>query len=162
MTYAETTSVPADRSRAEIERILQRYGADSFMYGWESERAMVQFKAHERYIRFVIPMPDREEFAYTPTRRNRRAPEAVQSAYEQATRQRWRALALVIKAKLEAVSAGITEFEAEFLAHIVLPDGSTVGDWVAPQVAAAYDRGTMPRMLPMPESKEGDRKSGMS
>jgi hypothetical protein len=64
--------------------------------------------------------------------------------YEKATRQRWRALALVIKAKLEAVESGITIFEDEFLAHIVLPDGSTAGDWMRPQIAKAYDKNKMP------------------
>ena len=44
MAYAEKTNVSTDRSRAEIERTLQRYGADQFMYGWESERAMVGFR----------------------------------------------------------------------------------------------------------------------
>jgi hypothetical protein len=147
--YAEQTTVPADRSRAEIERTLQRYGADGFMYGWEATRAVIQFRAHDRHIRFIIDMPDREDkvFTHTPTRGNRRSEEAIQSAYEQATRQRWRALALVIKAKLEAVEAGITEFESEFLAHIVLPDGTTVGGWMLPQVAAAYESGVMPSML---------------
>jgi hypothetical protein len=149
--YAEQTTVPADRSRAEIERTLQRYGADGFMYGWEATRALVQFQAHDRYIRFIIEMPDRNDFTHTPAKRQRRSDEAIQTAYEQAQRQRWRALALVIKAKLEAVAAGITEFESEFLAHIVLPDGTTVGDWVAPQVARAYELGTMPKMLPMPD-----------
>ena len=149
--YAENTTVPADRSRAEIERTLQRYGATGFMYGWEPERAVIQFQASDRFIRFIIEMPDRNDFAYTPARRHRRSEDAIQSAYDQATRQRWRALALVIKAKLEAVEAGITTFEGEFLAHIVLPDGTTVGDWVQPQVAAAYESGTMPKMLPMPE-----------
>lgn len=32
--YAANTSVPADRSRGEIERILARYGADSFAYAF--------------------------------------------------------------------------------------------------------------------------------
>jgi hypothetical protein len=31
--YASNTDVPSDRSRAEIERTLVRYGADEFMYG---------------------------------------------------------------------------------------------------------------------------------
>ena len=35
--------------------------------------------------------------------------------WEQACRQRWRALALVIKAKLEAIDAEISTFEEEFL-----------------------------------------------
>ena len=31
--YAQQTQVSTDKSRAEIERTLQRYGADQFMYG---------------------------------------------------------------------------------------------------------------------------------
>ena len=58
------------------------------------------------------------------------------------------ALALVIKAKLEAVAAQISTVEEEFLAHICLPDGSTVGDWAAPQLAIAYERGSMPALMP--------------
>ncbi len=151
MPYAESTTVSAHNSRAEIEKILQRYGADSFMYGWETDRAMVQFRANERIIRFIVDMPDRDdpEFTNTPTGRMRSIAQ-TEKAWEQGTRQRWRALALVIKAKLEAVDAGITEFESEFLAHILLPDGTSVGDWVLPAVAEAYESGDMPKALPMP------------
>lgn len=34
------------------------------------------------------------------------------------------------------------------MAHIVLPDGSTVGQWMAPQIEQAYTTGRMPSMLP--------------
>ena len=34
--YAATTDVPAEKSRAEIEATLRRYGATGFAYGWES------------------------------------------------------------------------------------------------------------------------------
>lgn len=78
-------------------------------------------------------MPDKTDprFQMTPGGRRRRSAEQMLAEYEKATRQRWRALALVIKAKLEAVASGITEFEQEFLAHIVLPDGRTVRGTVA-------------------------------
>lgn len=66
---------------------------------------------------------------------------------EQLTRSRWRGLLLVIKAKLEAVQAGITDFETEFMAQIILPDGSTVGQFMKPQIAVAYQNRTMPLML---------------
>lgn len=150
MPYAERTDVSAEKSRNEIEKILRKYGADQFMYGWETKRAMVQFRAHERSIRFIVVMPDQSDFDFTPSQHQRRTPDAALKAFEQATRQRWRGLTLVIKAKLEAVEAGITEFEEEFLAHIVLPDGTTVGDWALPQVARAYDMGEMPKALPLP------------
>jgi hypothetical protein len=68
----------------------------------------------------------------------------------QACRQRWRALALVIKAKLEAVESGITTFEDEFLAHIVMPDGKRVADHVKPTIARVYDGGQMLPLLPPP------------
>lgn len=149
MPYAENTSVPADRSRAEIERTLQRYGASQFMYGYDEQHSMVAFAMAGRQVRFVLPMPDKNDprFTMTPSGRERRDPSSMLAEYEKATRQRWRALALVIKAKLEAVEAGITVFEDEFLAHIVLPDGTTAGDWMRPQIAKAYEKGSMPAKL---------------
>lgn len=149
MPYAENTSVPADRSRAEIERTLQRYGASQFMYGYDEQHSMVAFAMAGRQVRFVLPMPDKNDprFTMTPSGRKRRDPSSMLAEYEKATRQRWRALALVIKAKLEAVEAGITVFEDEFLAHIVLPDGTTAGDWMRPQIAKAYEKGAMPAKL---------------
>lgn len=150
--YAETTAVSSDRSRAEIERVLARYGANRFMYGWDQESAVIAFEMQGRRIQFRLPLPDRdaEEFTQTPTGRQRAAAQAA-DAYDQAVRQRWRALALVIKAKLEAVDAGITVFEDEFMAHIVLPSGETVGNWMRPQIEASYRSGTMPPLLPAPK-----------
>jgi hypothetical protein len=161
--YAENTSVPADRSRAEIERTLERYGARQFMYGRTEEQSVVAFvcevatasgERQLRQVRFVIPMPDKTDpsFTHTPTGKRRRDPEAMLKEYERATRQRWRALALVIKAKLEAVESGITEFEDEFMAHLVLPDGSTVSEFMRPQIETAYEKGVMPKLvLALPE-----------
>lgn len=147
--YAESTQVPSDRSRAEIERTLTRYGATAFAYGWYAGHASVMFEMASRRITFRLPMPDRQarEFTRTPTGKTRSAASAAE-AYEQAVRQRWRALALVIKAKLEAVEAGISTVEAEFLAHIALPGGSTVGDWVGPQLDDVYARNELPALLP--------------
>ena len=59
-----------------------------------------------------------------------------------------RALLLVIKAKLEAVTAGISTIETEFLANIVLPDNTTAGEWMLPQIDRAYCTGEMPPLLP--------------
>ena len=155
--YAERTPVSADKSRAEIESLLARYGADQFMYGWDDDRAVVAFRMEGKHVRFLLPMPDRDsdEFTLTPSRRTRRHPEDARKQWEQATRSRWRSLALVIKAKLEAVEAGITIFQDEFLAHIVLPDGSTVGQWAGPQLERAYTTGAMPSsLLALPSAGE--------
>ena len=149
--FAEQTSVPSERSRAEIETTLRRYGATAFSYGWADCRAVVIFEMAARRVRFNLPMPDPHDREFTETQTGRdRSPAQAEKAYEQAVRQRWRALALVIKAKLEAVETGITEFEDEFLAHIALPDGQTVGRWMRPQIEQAYASGRMPPMLPAP------------
>lgn len=147
-TYASNTGVSSDRSRAEIERTLTRYGASSFAYGWQDQQAMIAFASNGRQIRFILPMPDRSDRAFTRTETGRpRTQAAATSAYEQAVRQRWRALALVIKAKLEAVEAGIVTFEDEFAMHMVLPDGRTVAQHVTPAIAAAYATGQVRPLL---------------
>ena len=152
MSYAQNTTVSTDRSRAEIERTLQRYGANAFGYAWDGDRAVITFRAAGRMIRFMIGMPPLSDFAYTPSGRRSRSEEQQHAEREKAMRQRWRALALVVKAKLEAVESGITTFESEFMAHVVLPDGATVGEWIAPQIEEAYLTGAMPSVLPQLEA----------
>jgi hypothetical protein len=155
--YAEQTTVPVERSRGEIESTLARYGADQFLYGWDAEKAIIRFRAHGRHIAFVLELPDRTDakFRRTPGGRRQRTAEQMYTAWEQECRRAWRALALVIKAKLEAVATGITDFESEFLAHIVLPNGQTVGDWLQPQIAEAYTSNQMPAGL-IPALEAGD------
>jgi hypothetical protein len=144
--FAEGTEVSPERSQAEIQKNLQRYGATGFMYGWEEDTAVLAFEAHGRLVRFHLPLPDPNDraFARTPTGRSRNP----QTAYEAEVRRRWRALTLAIKAKLEAVSTGITSFEEEFGMFVVLPDGSTVRDHVLPKIDEAYQNGTVPALLP--------------
>ena len=158
--YAAKTDVSSTKSRDEIERILQRYGADQFMYGWQDASAVVAFRANDRRVRFILPLPDRQAKEFTHHDRGPRTEEAAARLYEQAIRQRWRALALVIKAKLEAVESGISEFEDEFLANIMLPTGETVGEWIRPQVAKSYLTGKMSPMLPMLPAPSSDMGKG--
>lgn len=136
MTYAAETRVPVEKSRAEIEHTLKRYGADRFMWFTEPNRAVLVFEAAKRRIRFDLPVPDGKD---------RKA--------EQLTRARWRALLLCIKAKLESVESKIETFEEAFLAHVVLPDGSTVAEHTRPRIAAAYDSGEVQALLPAPKGK---------
>jgi hypothetical protein len=37
-TYPKETAVSPARSRAEVERTLQRYGAQGFLYSWKGNR----------------------------------------------------------------------------------------------------------------------------
>jgi hypothetical protein len=147
--YAAGTTVSSSDSRAEIERTLERYGATSFAYGWDGDRAMIGFHMRDRQIRFVLPMPDRKsrEFTHTPARGTLRSDTAAAAEYERAVKQRWRALALVVKAKLEAVESGIVTFEEEFGMHMVLPSGATVASQVVPAIAESYLTGKVSPLL---------------
>jgi hypothetical protein len=189
--YAEGTSVPMERSRAEVERTLIRYGARGFLYAWETrtepyphprgcgrcqgtridpdqsalrdrpgaeprrcavfpwnapktiERSVVvlgftmRLDGVERQVRLDVPMPHELEVG-------------SRAKAEAATRQRWRALVLVLKAKLEAVASGISTLESEFLAGIVLPNGMTLGQAVLPRLSEAVSSGRL-----LPASTEG-------
>jgi hypothetical protein len=149
-TYAADTSVSSEQSRAEIERTLRRYGATHFGYAFDPTGASVAFVVHGRQVRFRLVLPDAnaDEFTQTPGRKLRRTATAQAAAYDQAVRQRWRALALVIKAKLEAVEAGIVGFDEEFLAQLVLPNGRTVAEEAGPQIRSALESGVMPALMP--------------
>lgn len=149
-TYAKDTNVASEVSRLEIEKTLIRYGAENFAYAMAAGKAMIGFSMYGRQVKFLLPLPRKEEFTLTPTGRAR-TEKSQYDAWEQACRQRWRALLLVIKAKLEAVECGISVFEQEFMANIMLPDGGTVGEFMIPQIARAYETGTMPAVLPMLE-----------
>jgi hypothetical protein len=149
--YAAGTEVSADRSRAEIESTLRRFGADQFTSGWDtaSSIAVVGFRIAGRMVRMTLPLPTETDpmVALTPSGKQRSAAQLGEELAKE-TRRRWRSLLLVLKAKLTAVSDGISTLEREFLADVVLPDGRTAGEFLAPQIALAYTDGTMPALLP--------------
>lgn len=150
--YASKTQVSTDKSQAEIKRILQRYGAGQYAPAedWDRGIAMIGFTFKGLAVRIMLQLPKRDDPTFTETETGReRKPSAAMKAWEQACRQRWRALALVVKAKLEAVEAGIATFEQEFMSYLVLPDGRTAGEKLLPQITKGIAMGKMPRALPM-------------
>jgi hypothetical protein len=168
--YAEGTSVSVERSRAEVEKTLQRYDASGFGYAWDRreevtpakctlgrckdrpiadclrehqwqvdkerrevrELVHITFKLKERVVRLDVPMPTEREAG-------------SQAKLDAATRQRWRALVLVLKAKLEAVASGISSLESEFLANMVMKNGMTIGQAMLHRLPEVVESG---RLLP--------------
>jgi hypothetical protein len=112
--YAKETEVPVARSRAEIDATLTRYGASAIGSLIQSNRAAVIFEMHGRRVRLDLPLPDKTSQEFTHFRPGNsktlklRDSASLERHWDQACRQRWRALALVVKAKLEAVESGIT------------------------------------------------------
>jgi hypothetical protein len=141
MSYASETKVPIIQSQGEIRRILDKYGATGFVFGEQKGTHLVMFRMAERMIKFVVPMP------LAGQARMKRGDLMTQRQVEQEERRRWRCLALVIKAKLEAVESGIATIESEFMAQILLPNGQTVGEAMMPQIDTAYRDGKMPPLL---------------
>lgn len=139
MSYAKNTSVPVERSRAEIERTLIRYGAESFFYGRSPKGSGIGFSYKGRMIRISIPMPARDD--YRPT-------QVGETKWKQEHRRLWRVLLLGLKAKLELVDSGLISFEDEFLAQTCLPTGETVSDYAQPKIQEMIETGQMPKLLP--------------
>lgn len=150
--YAQGSNVSMARSREEIERMIRRYGAEQFVYGWDEGHAaaIVGFKVSGRSVRLKIPIPHEEDFAHSPGGK-RRAQAAATAAFEAECRRRWRVMALVLKAKFEAVAAGVTSFEEEFLAHILLLKNQTVGDVMIPRMEEISKAGKLPALPGMVE-----------
>lgn len=131
--FAAGTTVPVDRSRLEIERMLVKYGASAFAISWSNSQASIGFTFHGWAVRFDLAYPDPAEHRYV-----RRALAEQTRAYDAELRRLWRAFAILIKAKLDCVLSGITTFEKEFLAHLIIPGSEqTVAQSAIPRLVAA-------------------------
>ncbi len=148
--YARGTSVPVEKTRAEIDALLARHGAAQRAIGADDARgeAHVFFVLGGRQIRLPVKLPTLAEIP-APRRMTRAGSGDPRArALEQAVRERWRAVLLLLRAKLEAVALGWTTVEREFLADVFLPDGRRVGEALAPLLQEAYATGKTPLLLP--------------
>lgn len=133
--YAEGTTVPVEKTRADLEALLRKHGASSVAVGWDEKLgARILFRLADRFVQLSVPLPDPRTYRKPPQR-------------EAEERRLWRSRLLIVKAKLELIGGGETTVEREFLADLVLPNGATVGETAAPAIAAAYESGQMPRSL---------------
>jgi hypothetical protein len=149
--YAERTLVSPEQRRGEIERTLARYGCTAFGYATTGDQAQVIFEMNGRRMRINVhlPGPGRQE-VHSPGKlaaRVKRSETEAEKRYQQAVRQRWAALSLYLKAVCEGIDSGIITTEAAFLSYVVLPDGQTLGEKMAPALDAAYASGQMPALM---------------
>lgn len=139
--YAEGTEVAVEKSRAELEHLLMKHGATEFEIYRSAELCRVRFRMRDRMVRQDVRVPDRKDY------RAKKSEADVTRMVDAEHRRRWRVCVLLIKAKLEIVASGESSFEREFLADIMLADGSTVGEVTIPRIAESYESGSMPRLL---------------
>ncbi len=137
--YASGTKVPVAKSRVEIDTLLAKHGAmqRAVLCDDEARRAVVAFVLSGRKYQIAIPLPDANK--------------------EQATRERWRAVVLMLKAKLEICRLGVSSVEREFLADLVLPDGSTAHETIDVYMGKLIAEGyTTQLALPSPPPRVKD------
>ena len=90
-------------------------------------------------------------FTHSDEKQLQRSSDASERLWEQACKERWRALHLCVKAKLEAIDAGVETFEDAFLAHVQTETGETIGERIKPQLTAIV-AGNAPLQITGPRS----------
>lgn len=159
--YAEGTSVSIARSSEEIRALLNRAGATGYLSGEQGDRAVIAFELAGRRYRMDLRYPPSSDFTWGKVNQyseRQRTPAQAKAAYEQEKQRLWRGLALLVKAKLEAVASGISTMEEEMLSYAVMPNNQTVNEWLEPQIAEIYRTGVMPPLLP--GGKSGPKQIG--
>lgn len=153
--YAASTDTTVEKTRFDLESELYRFGAEGFGYAVQGSRAVVSFLYNNYQIRLELPLPDMNdpqavlEAGKEIARAGRkRMPTSANEAFDSVMKQRWRALLLILKAKLVAITEEVRSFEEEFGWDIVLPNQQTVGQYLQPQLEEGRRGGTLPKALP--------------
>lgn len=151
MPYAHGTTTTIAESKQEIGRILTRYKAGVPIFHEEETVHHLQFSIGKRPILINLPVPPPLGPASKYYNNAERAKHvALRAKRDKEVQRRYRALALVLKAKLEAVESGIATVEQEFLSDLLLPNGQRVGDAVGEQLVRVYEQHAGVIALPAP------------
>jgi hypothetical protein len=111
LDYAESTRVPVQRSIAEIERLLSLYGAERVALDLGQDMMGVAFRLGGRLMRIAVPRPDPKSAAvvFTPKRMLVRDRATAKRMHEKAMMARWRALLLMVRARLVGTMEAIED-----------------------------------------------------
>ena len=127
--YAAGTSVPVERSRAELDTLLGKHGATSRIIGMEDEpgkprAALVGFKLGPHSFKLLVPLAGLNGFDKHMTK-------AAHARCNARDRERWRLIILLVKAKLEAIRLGVSTAEREFMPDLIIDGGRTLQEALA-------------------------------
>ncbi|HTE59842.1 MAG TPA: hypothetical protein VK631_05785 [Solirubrobacteraceae bacterium] len=133
-----TTTVPIEKSQAEIRALLGRHGATQFAFGEEVDTkgvwwAVVQFTHGAMMVRLRVPykVDEAAARAKAANARTKTLADFRIELAEQEAKRIWRVIAWNLKARLVAVEEGVESIAEAFLAHVVLPDNRTVYERIA-------------------------------
>jgi len=96
--YAEGTTVSVVKSRQDLEVLLRQHGALQFSFLEGDEKSIIVYRLAGRHIKNVITRPNVEVKRVT---KGLSKEEAELKRGEKEYQRRWRALLLLVKAKLE-------------------------------------------------------------
>ena len=149
--YAEGATVEVLSSRIEIERMIAKHGGGDVLAGTLSGKAFVQFRMKSRWVRLSVPTPTiNDPRVQRGPNGGHRTEAQKKTAIDGELRRRWRALVLLVKAKFAAIDDGVTQFEEEFLAHVIIDQNRTVYDVMRENIDQHYITG-QPLALPSPD-----------
>lgn len=153
MSYASGTKVAVTKTMAEIEELVRKRGGQRFYRGETDGKMVLGWWQHDRMVMFGVHLPSLESFKRRPGRGyGIRTLVEQEAAREQAMREHWRAVLLVIKAKFASVDSKIEQFEEAFLGQLVVPgeDGRHVpfAKLAIKSIAEVYTGGRM-KALPV-------------
>lgn len=124
--YAARTRVPVAASRAELEKLMQRFGAERWAQYTEKGSVVMFFEIAGVPYKFALP---------------------IKSQHDEA--RLWRCLVASVKGKLISVEEGIETFDQAFIGHVVLKGGMTVSETYGGNLSALAQAGHIPA-LPSP------------
>ena len=122
------TQVNWAKSQSSIMKLLGDVGIEQIRFTNMPDRHVLEFVAKEeakipKGVRIVTPL--RSNIHDNPEKRNRELNVIHRVLFNH------------LKAKFIAIAAGLTEFEQEFMAHLMIPDGkggsTTLGEKMLPQ-----------------------------
>lgn len=119
--FAEGTRVAVTKTLAEIENLVRTRGGQRFFRAEQEDQMSLGWAQADRMVMFTVTLPPLKDFEKKPRGYGRRSTQEQLAAREQAMREHWRAVLLVIKAKFASVDSKIETFEESFLSQIVVP-----------------------------------------
>ena len=137
----KSTDVYWGKSQAKIMTMLEQVGIDQIRFTSMPDRFVLEFMAKldersiPRAVRIIIPLRTTKE--ESPDRRNKE----LNIIH--------RILLNHLKAKFVAIGNGLTEFEQEFMSHLVVTDkagrSTTMGEMLLPQYEKAIEDKSAPQ-----------------
>lgn len=153
--YANDTTVSVSKSRDEIQRLLERFGATQMQWSDDFERGRAQLRfawKHETttYLaRFDVQLPTNEKLRELAL--DGRSRRFSQKKFDKLRARRGmvehRELMIFLKAAFLAVQANIIKPEQLFLAWLEGADGVTVAERIIPRLTTLLNPGGSKALL---------------